>query len=120
MIKMKRYLLLVIGVISLALGTIGMILPLIPTTPFFLLATACFLRSSDRLYKLVSNHPIIGDYIINYQNKTMKKKDKIRTLIFLWIGITISMIFIDKLIVYIMLICIASCVTIHISTLKSI
>ena len=46
---MKKIILIVIGCICLALGTIGVILPILPTTPFYLVTAYCFARSSQRL-----------------------------------------------------------------------
>lgn len=51
---------LVCGLISLALGLIGIPLPLLPTTPFLLLAAFCFARGSDRLHNWLINHPRLG------------------------------------------------------------
>ena len=52
----KKFLLIFTGSLSLILGLIGIVVPLLPTTPFLLLSAACFFKNSDKLYKkLISN-----------------------------------------------------------------
>ena len=55
------------GALALALGILGIFLPLLPTTPFVLLAAACFMRSSARLHAWLSNHRWFGLYLQRYQ-----------------------------------------------------
>ncbi|MCQ4347946.1 YbaN family protein [Pseudomonas stutzeri] len=61
-----RWLLLGIGWSSVALGVIGIFLPVLPTTPFLLLAAACFVRSSRRVYLWLVTHPRLGPWIRDY------------------------------------------------------
>ena len=61
-----RYLLLGLGWLSVALGIIGAFLPLLPTTPFLLLAAACFMRSSERFYLWLINHKWLGPWVKPY------------------------------------------------------
>ncbi len=65
--RWKRYLLTAGGVASLGLGALGVVLPLLPTTPFLLLAAACFFQSSDRLYDWLMRHRWFGPYIRNHR-----------------------------------------------------
>ena len=60
-----RYVLLAIGWLSVALGVIGIFLPVLPTTPFLLLAAACFMRSSKRFYLWLVNHRQLGPWIVD-------------------------------------------------------
>lgn len=62
-----RILLIVCGTLSLALGILGIFLPVLPTTPFLLLAAACYARSSKRFYHWLMNTPWCGEYIHNYR-----------------------------------------------------
>ncbi len=118
--RIKRALYLIGGSIAFILGVIGLFLPLLPTTPFILLAAACYLRSSRKMYDYVTNHKLFGRYIRNYENGVMEKKDKYRTLTILWIGIIFSAFVIDKIAVKGILTAIAIGVTIHLSRLKAV
>ena len=62
-----RYLWFLIGLSALALGAIGAVLPLLPTTPFILVAAFAFARSSDRLHSWLIGHGTFGPLIDNWQ-----------------------------------------------------
>jgi uncharacterized membrane protein YbaN (DUF454 family) len=67
------------------LGVIGVFVPLLPTTPFLLLAAACFARSSERLYAWLIHHKWFGDYIRHYrEHHAIPLQAKIVTLALLW------------------------------------
>ena len=66
---MKRQLYLAAGLVSLALGSIGIILPLLPTVPFVILAAFCFANSSPRLESWLVDHPVFGVHIINWRER---------------------------------------------------
>lgn len=108
------------GFISLILGIIGIVLPILPTTPFLLLASAAFAKSSKRFHKWLLNNKILGSYIRNYkEGKGMPLKIKGITLLLLWITITISILFLmDLFWIQILLICIAIAVSIHIILIR--
>ena len=79
---MKKKLLLSIGFISLGLGVIGSILPLLPTTPFILLSAYCFSKSSDKFYHWLISIPKFGDMIKNWNEKgTIDRKSKFLCLV---------------------------------------
>jgi uncharacterized protein len=59
---------LVSGLVALALGLLGIVLPLLPTTPFLLLATFCFARSSPALHDWIVHHPRLGPPIHDWRN----------------------------------------------------
>ena len=62
---MLKPFLLALGVLSTVLGAVGVVLPVLPTTPFLLLAVFCFARSSQRLHHYLLNHRVLGTYIYN-------------------------------------------------------
>lgn len=111
-----RAVLIVLGTLFLATGTVGIFLPLLPTTPFFLLAVACYARSSRRFYDWMLNNRVFGSYIRNYrEGKGIPLKLKVLTLALLWSTITYSAFFVvDALYLRIILLLIAMGVTIHI------
>ena len=65
---LKRALFLPLGFISLILGIMGLLLPLLPTTPFFILAAACFSRSSRKLYKWLMTHSVLGPILVDWES----------------------------------------------------
>ncbi len=117
----KKILLILAGSLSLILGLIGIVVPLLPTTPFLLLSAACFFKSSDKLYNKLISNKFLGSYIKNYREKKgVPRKVKIVAISTLWATILFSAIFIINLIwVKILLLVIASAVTYHILKLKS-
>src|SRR6056297_2664833 len=89
--KLKQYIFIILGTIFLILGIIGIFLPVLPTTPFLLLTSYFYLKSSKRLHDWLMNHRIFGEYIYNYITyKGIKKKDKIKSLILLYLTLSIS------------------------------
>jgi uncharacterized membrane protein YbaN (DUF454 family) len=93
--KFVRALFFVAGTISLAFGTIGIVLPVLPTTPLLLLALACYCRSSKRMTKWVLTNKYFGSYIRRYrEGKGIPIKTKIVALAALWITISYSAFFI--------------------------
>jgi uncharacterized membrane protein YbaN (DUF454 family) len=86
-----KILLITIGCLSVALGVIGIFLPLLPTTPFLLLASACFLRSSPRLHKRLLASPVLGSYIQAYMDgRGIPLRAKILAFLLLWASLLYS------------------------------
>jgi uncharacterized membrane protein YbaN (DUF454 family) len=115
--KFLQALFFVVGTLSLILGAIGIVLPLLPTTPLLLLALACYCRSSERMTKWVLTNKYFGGYIQRYiDGKGIPIKTKILALIVLWITISYSAFVILNLwwIVQLILFIIAIAVSIHI------
>jgi uncharacterized membrane protein YbaN (DUF454 family) len=81
-----RYLLMVLGSVALALGVAGIFLPLLPTTPFLLLAAALYFRSSPQLYEWLLSHKHLGPYIRNFrENKAIPLRVKIVSVSLVWV-----------------------------------
>jgi uncharacterized membrane protein YbaN (DUF454 family) len=116
----KRRLLIGAGTLSTGLGIIGIFIPILPTTPFLLLAAACYMRSSERFYQWLINNRIFGAYVRNYiEGRGMPVRIKIFTILLLWLAIGLSITFgVQNIIIRIVLICIAIGVTAHISLIK--
>jgi uncharacterized membrane protein YbaN (DUF454 family) len=119
--RLPRWLLIAVGVLAVALGTVGIIVPILPTTPFLLLAAACFLRSSDRLYRWLTTHPLFGKFIRDYrEHHAIPLRVKIPVLILLWLTIGISIVWVaEALWLRLLLGAIAAGVTIHLVSLRN-
>jgi uncharacterized membrane protein YbaN (DUF454 family) len=117
---MKKQLLIVAGTISTAIGIIGIVVPILPTTPFLLLAAACYVRSSERFYRWLLNNRLFGTYIGDYlAGRGMPLRTKVFTLLFLWAAIGISVFAgTQNLVVRIVLALVAISVTLHIIFIK--
>lgn len=113
--------LMVIGSVALVLGMVGIFLPVLPTTPFFLLSAACYVRSSDKAYERLVSNPLVGKYIAEYrENGTIPLRMKVIAITMLFSGILFtSVYFTDSTFVRVMLGIIAVSVATFIATRKS-
>lgn len=76
----------VLGLLAVALGLLGVFLPLLPTTPFLLLAAALFFRSSPRLYNWLLGHRTLGPYIRNFrEHKAIPLHTKVVSVSLVWV-----------------------------------
>ena len=118
--RLKRQLLITIGTICVGIGLIGIFIPLLPTTPFLLLAAACYLRSSPRFHSWLMNNRFFGTYIRNYtEGRGIQLKVKLFTIAFLWATIGISIWAVANLIVIVILLIVAVGVTLHIAFIRA-
>jgi uncharacterized membrane protein YbaN (DUF454 family) len=93
--KWVNAVLIVFGWLCVVLGVLGIFLPLLPTTPFLLLAAACFMRSSPKFYAWLVEHPKLGKYIIYYLNgQGIPKRAKIMAILMIWFTMGISVIWV--------------------------
>ncbi len=118
--SLSRWVLTIAGTFSLGLGIVGILLPLLPTTPFLLLAAACYARSSERLNNWLLNNRWFGNYLRNYwKGKGIPLKVKVLSISFLWITIGYSAFFVVQILLgKIILVIIAIGVTIHILSIR--
>jgi uncharacterized membrane protein YbaN (DUF454 family) len=116
----KRRLLIAAGTLCAGLGIIGIFVPILPTTPFLLLAAACYMRSSERFYRWLTNNRVFGAYVRNYiEGGGMPLRMKVFTILLLWLAIGLSIAFaVESLVIGIILISIAVGVTVHIALIK--
>lgn len=86
-----RVVLLIAGTVSLLLGIMGIFLPILPTTPFLLLAAACYARSSDRAHNWLLNHHLFGPALRRWrETQTISRRAKIISLLMLNLSISFS------------------------------
>ena len=116
----KRRLLIGAGTLCTGLGIIGIFIPILPTTPFLLLAAACYMRSSERFYQWLINNRIFGAYVRNYvEGRGMPVRIKLFTILLLWLTIGLTTAFgVQNTIIRIVLVCIAIGVTVHIVLIR--
>jgi uncharacterized membrane protein YbaN (DUF454 family) len=98
------------------IGIIGIFVPLLPTTPFLLLAAACYARSSRRLYRWLISNKWIGKYVSSYrEGEGIPVRVKALTIAVLWLTIGFSIFcIISSIVVKLILMLIAIGVTVHV------
>jgi uncharacterized membrane protein YbaN (DUF454 family) len=116
-----RILLVITGTVCVGLGIVGIFVPVLPTTPFLLLAAVCYARSSQRFHGWLLNNKLFGSYIRNYlEKKGITLRAKIITLSLLWITIGASVAFaVETLALKLILVIIATGVSIHVLSLRT-
>jgi len=116
-----RICLIITGIFFVGVGTLGIILPLLPTTPFLVLAAMCFSRSSERFHNWLLNNKWFGAYIKNYrEGKGISLRQKIIVLSLLILTIGYSCLFLlDRIAGRIILVLIAIGISIHILRLPT-
>ncbi|MCK4928844.1 MAG: YbaN family protein [Methanosarcinales archaeon] len=119
--RLTRGILVIAGTIFTGLGLLGILLPLLPTTPFLLLAVACYARSSKRFYCWLLNNKWFGTYIRDYrEGKGITLKVKVYVISLLWFTMLFSIIFIvQNLLVSSILVLLALGVTVHLVTIRT-
>ena len=111
-----RICLIITGSFFVGVGTLGIVLPLLPTTPFLVLAAICFSRSSERFHNWLLNNKWFGAYIKNYrEGKGISLRQKVVVLSLLIFTIGYSCIFLlNHIAVRVILLLVAVGISIHI------
>jgi uncharacterized membrane protein YbaN (DUF454 family) len=119
--EIKRLAFIVCGTACVALGVVGIFLPLLPTTPFLLLAAFCYARSSMTFYTWLITNRWCGEYIRNYrEGRGISRRHKVVTITLLWLTIGYTAGFVVSLNwVKLILFGIACAVTLHLTRLKT-
>jgi hypothetical protein len=95
---LKKAALVAAGSVCLALAVLGVFLPLLPTTPFLLLASACYVRSSERLHAWLMGNRLLGGYIRNFQERRgVPLRAKLVTVALIWLPLLYSIYRLDIL-----------------------
>lgn len=104
----------IVGSIAIVLAILGVFLPLLPTTPFLLLASACFARGSERMHRWLLNNKVFGTYLRDFEEgKGIPLRGKILAVSLLWISLGYSAFQVNGLALKLVLIAIGVCVTIY-------
>ena len=121
--KVARLLLTSAGLIFLGLAALGAVLPLLPVTPFLLLAAACFARSSDRLYRWLHENRLFGEYLRRYRaGEGIPLLSKVLTLTLLWSTLGFSAFLAlpaGNWLLKVLLAAVGAAVTVHILRIKT-
>ena len=116
-----KYILIILGSISLVLGVIGIFLPLLPTTPFLLLSAALYVRSSEKLYDWLISQKYLGAYIRSFrEQKAIPLRAKIISVAMVWITLLYCAISIsESIFLSIILLILATMISWHILSYKT-
>ena len=94
----KKAILVAAGSLCLGLAVLGVFLPLLPTTPFLLLASACYVRSSERLHGWLMGNRMLGGYIRNFsERRGIPLRARVTTVVLLWLPLLYSVYRLDLL-----------------------
>jgi len=110
----------IFGTLALLLAILGIFLPLLPTTPFLLLASACYLRGSRRMHRWLLTNPLFGEYLRNYEEqRAIPLRAKIVALLLMWGSILFSVWKVEPLPLKLMLLAIATGVSVYLLRMKT-
>ena len=108
------------GLLALMLGIIGIFVPLLPTTPFLLLAAACFARGSTRMHGWLLGHPVFGKFLSDYeQGKGIPARAKVLALLMMWTSLLFAIWRFDVLALRLLLAAVGAGVTFYLLRLPT-
>ncbi|MGM9806365.1 MAG: YbaN family protein [Candidatus Aphodosoma sp.] len=108
------------GFVCVVLGTVGIFVPVLPTTPFLLLASWLFLKGNSRWRDWLLGHPKLGVYVKDYVTyRAVPKKSKVFAIAVLWSSISVSVFVVPWLWLKMVLLAVAVLVTLHVLSLKT-
>lgn len=121
MSRSSRVLFTILGSLCVALAVIGMVIPVLPTTPFLLLAAYFYARSSQRFYTWLITNRWFGEYIRKYrEGRGLPLRHKVITIALLWLSIGSAAIFaVSSWWMRVILLVIALGVTLHLAKIKT-
>ena len=120
-LKILKPIYIILGSISLALGTLGIFLPLLPTTPFYLLTAWLYMRGSKKMYDKVMSNKYFGTIVRDFQeDKSISLRTKIIVVSMIWGSILFSAFWVVSVWwLRILLLAIATGTTIHILSFRT-
>jgi uncharacterized membrane protein YbaN (DUF454 family) len=118
--SVKTLILTALGFLFLGLGAVGAFVPVLPTTPFVLLAAGCFYSCNRRIHAWLKKNPFFGPYLENYRTRQgISLRLKITSIAMLWAGLIISALIVKTLWIYIVLAAVGIGVTAHLLRIKT-
>ena len=117
----KHHVLFACGWTALGAGAVGLVVPLLPTVPFVLLAAACFLRSSPRSHAWLVQHPVFGRHVADYlAGRGLRLRAKILALTTLWGSVLLSVVLVVPILaVDVVLLAVAAAVSVYLLRLPT-
>lgn len=116
----RRIIFIILGWFSLITGILGIFLPLLPGTPFIILAAWCFSKSSERFHAWLTTHRHFGPMVHNWQSSQgVPIRAKKRAILFMWLGMLVSMMLIGRIWATLSLILIGCAVSLYILRLPT-
>lgn len=116
--RVKRSMWVVAGTVSMCIGAIGIVIPLLPTTPFLLLAAACYARGSERFLNWLLGNKVLGAYIRAYRAGTpITRSYRAGMILLLWATMAVTaLLFLREWHYQLLLLVVGAAVTVHLLT----
>lgn len=116
---MKKPILIALGSICVVLGALGVIVPLLPTVPFLLVAAWCYAGSSARLHHWLLHQRVLGPHLRRYQERhAISRAVRRGCLMMLWVSLGISAMLVPNLHVRVVLMIVGIAVSVHLLMLR--